>query len=162
MPAASVPGAKLAAEKLRWGKYSAIYQRRLLEGGRSFEAFLVEAGLDWNVVKQEKARKIDEILDQFIKQKHSENKKSSLRLAKHAVLMVQIARPRLRRCLQTAWNSVKAWEEQRPSNFRPPIPIPLLVLWCAELESSHIAVKAQTGSCGTSSAPSCWSDSLAF
>jgi hypothetical protein len=127
MPAAPVPGARLAAEKLRWGKYSAIYQRRLIEGGRSLEAFLHEAGLDWTIIKREKAKRVDEILEQYIKQMHSEDKRSSLRLAKHAVLMVQIARPRLRKSLQTAWNSIKSWEEQRPSNFRPPLPIPLLV-----------------------------------
>lgn len=126
MPATPVPGAGLAAEKLRWGKYSAIYQRRLLEGGRSLEAFLHEAGLDWTIIKREKARRVDEILEQYIRQMHSKDKRSSLRLAKHAVLMVQISRPRLRKSLQTAWNSIKAWEEQRPSSFRPPLPIPLL------------------------------------
>ena len=66
MPATPMPGAGLAAEKLRWGKYSAIYQRRLLEGGRSLEAFLHEAGLDWTIIKREKARRVDEILEQYI------------------------------------------------------------------------------------------------
>ena len=127
MLATPVPGARLAAEKLRGGKYSAIYQRRLLEGGRSLEAFLHEAGLDWTIIKREKAKRVDEILEQYIRQMHSKDKRSSLRLAKHAVLMVQITRPRLRKSLQTAWNSIKSWEEQRPSNFRPPLPIPLLV-----------------------------------
>ena len=74
-----------------------------------------------------KAKKGNGILDQYMRHMHNDNKKSSFRLAKHAVLMVQIARPRLRKCPQTACRSFKPWEEQKPSNFRPPLPGPLLI-----------------------------------
>lgn len=126
MSAACALDVKQATERLRWGRYSSVYQKRLLEGGASLESFLRTAGLDWSFVKVEKAKIIDGVLEEYVKRMHSERKRSSLRVAKHAILIVQILRPRLRKKLQAASNSVRSWEEMQPSSFRPPLPIPIL------------------------------------
>ena len=88
-----------SALKLRWGKYSIAYQRRLLEGGRSLREFFDRKELDWNLVQRGKARVVDEILEQFVREKHADDRRSSLRVAKHGILWVQVIRPRLRHSL---------------------------------------------------------------
>ena len=119
------------ALKLRWGKYSIAYQRRLLEGGRSLHDFLNREDIDLHLLHRGKARVVDEILERFVRDKHSEDKQSSLRVAKHGVLWVQVLRPRLKQSLQSTWNTLKSWEEQKPAGLRPPMPLPLLcVLVC--------------------------------
>lgn len=127
MPALSARFEVLGADRLRWGKYSSAYRGRLSEGGKALQTFLAEAGISWDSFSREKSRVVDELLEQFVKTKHSQRSRSSLRLAKHAVLAVQIIRPRLRHRLQAAWNAIKSWEEQRPSNFRAPVPLTLLM-----------------------------------
>eukprot|EP00438_Fugacium_kawagutii_P014675 Skav232096 [mRNA] locus=scaffold2353:89080:90360:+ [translate_table: standard] len=114
-------------EKLRWDKYSPTYRKRLLEGLRELEGFLSEASLTMELIVKEKSRTVDEVLEQFVRHLHSKSLPSGLRVAKHAVLAVQIMRPRLRKKLQSIWEALKSWEEQKPSSFRPPVPLPLLL-----------------------------------
>ena len=71
----------------------------------------------------------DTVLEKFIDTLHSRKKKqkSALSIGKHAVLFVQIVKPRLRFQLKAVWASLKAWEEQEPSQLRAPIPLPVLL-----------------------------------
>ena len=52
--------------------------------------------------------------------------RACVRVAKHAILYVQAARPRLRKTLKSAWAVLRAWEEHVPGSFRPPLPLTLL------------------------------------
>lgn len=127
MPALPASHGALGVERLRWGKYSPAYRKRLLEGCSAFSTFLAEAGVGLEAVLQQKSSTVDEIMEQFIRTMHDSSKKSSLRVAKHALLTLQILRPRLRRKMQASWNAVKSWEEQQPVSFRAPLPLALLM-----------------------------------
>lgn len=129
MPAARATYASTAVPvggRLRWSRYSQPYQKRLLESWKALGTFLEGYGSTFKLVLESKAKAVDEILEQFIKQKYTEKSRSGLRIAKHAVLLMQIMRPRLKRKLQGSWSAIRSWEEQEPSNYRPPIPVPLL------------------------------------
>lgn len=127
MPVLLARNDALGVEKLRWGKYSLAYKKRLLEGCRRLHEYLLSAGLSWNVILKHKASVVDGIVEQYIRAMHEHSDKSSLRVAKHGLLAVQIMRPRLHRKLQASWNAIKAWEELQPSSFRPPLPLTLLM-----------------------------------
>eukprot|EP00438_Fugacium_kawagutii_P028079 Skav223928 [mRNA] locus=scaffold2593:382825:387213:+ [translate_table: standard] len=122
----SAEPARFASWKLRWNKYSKPYQRRLLEGAETLKQFLHSSGVSGSVLLEGKSKQVDEVLEQFVRAQHASGKKSALRQAKHAVLMIQIMRPRLRRSLQSTWEVLKSWEESQPSSFRAPMPLPLL------------------------------------
>ena len=114
-------------EKLRWGKYSPIYRRRLLEGATALQKFLAGEGIRQDIIREGKSCEIDMVLDPFVHAMHKDEKRSSFSVAKHAVLFVQILRPRPKKRLQSTWSTLKAWEELKPSEFRMPLPLPLLV-----------------------------------
>jgi hypothetical protein len=126
MSAVLEPPLAFDAAKLRWGKYSPAYRKRLLQSGRTLHLYLQHANLSWGLVERAKAKVVDDLLVQFTHELHAMQSKSGLRIAKHAVLLVQVLRPRLRKGLQGAWEAIKSWEEQTPSHFRPPLPLPLL------------------------------------
>ena len=126
MSAVLEPPLAFDAAKLRWGKYSPAYRKRLLQSGRTLHLYLQPANLSWGLVERAKAKVVDDLLVQFTHELHAMQSKSGLRIAKHAVLLVQVLRPRLRKGLQGAWEAIKSWEEQTPSHFRPPLPLPLL------------------------------------
>ena len=73
-----------------------------------------------------KTKVVDSALEQFVKSMRESGITSALRMAKHAILYVQAARPRLRKTLKIAWAVLRAWEEQVPGSFRPPLPLTLL------------------------------------
>lgn len=125
-PRLELKPAKSAGWKLRWSKSSKPYQRRLLEGLSSLNQFLQSAGLGWHVINSGKARDVDDILEQFVRGLRQAGPKSSLRLAKHGVLVIQVMRPRLKKSLQNTWEALKSWEESLPTSFRAPMPLPLL------------------------------------
>ncbi|CAL1166211.1 unnamed protein product [Cladocopium goreaui] len=106
-----------SALKLRWGKYSIAYQRRLLEGGRSLREFFDRKELDWNLVQRGKARVVDEILEQFVREKHADDRRSSLRVAKHGILWVQVIRPRLRHSLPGELLALRAADATLPNSL---------------------------------------------
>ena len=117
---------------LRWNKYSGAYRTRLVEGGRELHRFLHQSGVDPCYISKGKSGSVDELLNLFLREMIRKDSAKSFLLAKHAILFVQICRPRLKGKLQASWSSLKAWEEQRPSSFRAPLPLPLLVaLICA-------------------------------
>ena len=124
-----MPGApsQLGNGKLRWGKYSASYRARLLEAARVLMVFMTDHGHGWELIASGRSREVDAVLEEFIRSMHASGEKSSLRIAKHAILYVQAARPRLKKTLKAAWNAVRTWEEQTPTKFRAPLPLSLLV-----------------------------------
>lgn len=128
--------------KLRWNKYSNAYQKRLVEGTFELEKFLVENGINPKVLTRAKSSVADETLASFVNHMHTLNEKKSLRVAKHAVLFIQICRPRLGKHLQNTWSALRSWEEVQPSRLRAPLPVALLVaLIC---QARDIAWKAES------------------
>lgn len=133
-----------ADSQLQWGKYSPIYRHRLLEGAAKLREHLVENGWEWKDLRSVKARKIDQLLVDFVHRMHKSGEKSSLRVAKHAVLFTQAWRPRLRKALPCTWQALRSWEELKPSKFRAPLPLPLLaVLTCASRHMAFFECEAQ-------------------
>lgn len=118
-------------EKLKWGRYSSAYRKRLLEGCRALRLGLLGGGLTFDVILKEKSSTVDELLEHFARCVRERAEKSRLRIAKHAVLAVQVMRPRLHKRLQLAWSALKSWEEQTSTSFRSPVPLALfLVIVC--------------------------------
>ena len=114
---------------LRLAKYSRAYKQRLLGAFSVLREFLASHGLSTNQFLELPRSQTDVILERFISEMHerSKSKKSSLSVAKHAVLFTQVAKPRLRFQLKATWASIKAWEEQQPSQLRAPLPLPILM-----------------------------------
>lgn len=135
----TVESSRHASWKLRWNKYSKPYQKRLAEGFTALRSFLRTAGIGGELLIKGKSKEVDETLEQFVHAQHAAGLKSSLRTAKHAVLMLQIMRPRLRRTLQNTWEALKSWEESQPSRFRAPLPLALLVamVCCSRLRAAN-------------------------
>lgn len=128
-----------AENRLRWSKYSPAYRHRLLEGATSLRDHLAANGWDWRELRTAKAHLVDQLLVDFVRQQHTRNKKHSLRVSKHAVLFMQAWRPRLRKTLHCTWQTLRAWEEQVPSKFRAPVPLPILAaLVCSARERAFL------------------------
>lgn len=115
--------------RLRLAKYSGPYKKRLLGGFSVLCDFLASHGLSSEQFLRLSKGQTDVLLEKFVSEMHEQakTKKSSLSITKHAVLFTQIARPRLRFQLKATWASLKAWEEQQPSQLRAPMPVPILV-----------------------------------
>ena len=113
--------------KLRWEKYSPAYRARLAEAGFALQKHLSTCGLNPSSLMSQSAETVDEILETFIGRLNADDCSKNLRIAKHALLFVQLCRPRLKKQLQNSWSLIRAWEEQRPGKYRTPLPIPLLV-----------------------------------
>ena len=114
---------------LRLAKYSGPYKQRLLGGFSVLCEFLSSVGLSSKEFLRLSRGQTDVLLEKFVSETHeqSKSKKSSLSIAKHAVLFTQIAKPRLGFQLKATWASLKAWEEQQPSQLRAPMPLPILM-----------------------------------
>lgn len=54
--------------------------------------------------------------------------------------MVEVQRC-VRKSLQGTWQTLKAWEEQQPSSYRPPLPVPLLVAIVCEARRFALSVR---------------------
>ena len=114
----------LDSARLRLAKYSKAYKARLVESG----SVLVEHLHGLSVPAGSK-HQIDNLLEQFVSAMYQRRKRSkrALRIAKHAILFVQVLRPRLRSQLRASWSTIKSWEEQEPSRLRAPMPLPILM-----------------------------------
>ena len=112
---------------LRWSKYSAAYRKRLLESGKLLGIFLYKHNASFRKLSRAKASQVDELASAFVQELHENDPSKMLRMAKHAVLFLQIWQPRLRRNLPETWSHLNSWEELRPAGFRAPLPITLLV-----------------------------------
>ena len=135
--------------KLRWEKYSPAYRARLAEAGLALQKHLSACGLHPSLLMSQSAEAVDEILETFIARLNSNSCSRSLRIAKHALLFVQLCRPRLKKQLQNSWSLIHAWEEQHPGSYRPPLPIPLLV--CMICKARALGLR-----CGSESERELW------
>ena len=115
--------------KLRLSKYSVAYRQRLLEGGTFLQHFLRSKNSSLERVLTANANEVDCWLEAFVNSLYDirATKKGALRIAKHGVLFIQVVKPRFKQKLNASWATIKAWEEQRPSQLRSPLPIVLLV-----------------------------------
>ena len=115
--------------RLRLAKYSRPYKQRLLGGFSVLCEHLAAIGISSEQFLRLPKGQTDVLLERFVSEMHEQakTKKSSLSITKHAVLFIQIARPRLRFQLKATWASLKAWEEQQPSQLRAPMPLPILM-----------------------------------
>ena len=130
-----------ALTRLRWSKYSGPYRDRLLESGSELHRFLKRENLAVDSLMKCSTKQVDEILNLFVAYQHRIDSSKSLRIAKHGVLYAQLCRPGLRHKLQCTWSSLKAWEEQKPSSFRPPLPLALLIaITCKARQLGFISV----------------------
>ena len=59
--------------------------------------------------------------------RHADKRGHLLSLVKHAILGCQHVFPQLRGSLSTTWGNLKVWEEERSSQLRPPLPVPILL-----------------------------------
>jgi hypothetical protein len=136
------------SSKLRLGRYSLAYRKRLIEGAALLQSFLKSHEVAWNVVSKGKASQVDEILDGFVISMHEHKKcgKSALILAKHGVLFCQICRPRLKHQLKQTWASLKAWEEREPTQLRSPLPIAVLLGLVCQARINSKAATSQSES----------------
>ena len=118
--------------RIRLRRYSHVYRSRLVEAGQELCLFLRNLGLQSDSLYSLPTSELDGLLEQFVNLKHAQRRfsKSALRIAKHAVLFVQVLRPRTRHRLKSAWSCLKAWEEVQPSKLRSPLPIGLLIAMC--------------------------------
>ena len=123
---------ELSGARVRLGRYSPAYRRRLLEAGAVLHKFLVDKKLSNQCLLEWSNRKLDSLLESFVSHMHNQKdrKKSSLMVAKHAVLFTQVLRPRARHQLKGTWSFLKAWEESVPSQLRAPLPIGMLIAMC--------------------------------
>ena len=114
---------------LRFGRYSASYRKRLLQGAELVGDFLKKNGLTWKLVLKGQPAEVDILLDNFLSQYHAMHSQQPgrLQLAKHGILFCQVSRPQLRSQLKQSWSTLKAWEEQMPGKLRPPLPIAVMM-----------------------------------
>lgn len=115
--------------KLRLSRYSKAYRQRLVEGATCLGHFCEKRKVLFERLLKGNGQEVDLLLEDFVNSLYDQRatRKSSLRLAKHGVLYIQVLRPRLRHQLKSTWATIKAWEEQQPSQLRSPLPIVLLV-----------------------------------
>ena len=112
--------------KLKWGRFSPAYRKRLMEGALALDAFLRKEGVGWELVEKGEIPMVDDTLEAFVREMHRFGKKSSLRVAKLGVLFMQCVRPRLKRNINSTWTTIRSWEEQKPSGYCAPLPVVLL------------------------------------
>ena len=130
---------KPSPSQLKWSKYSSAYKGRLLEGAKALGRSLTERQLGWDDVFHKEAKEVDRHLEVFVQGLHSTDAKGALRVAKHAVLYVQVVKPRLKKSLQSTWQALRNWEESQPSSFRPPMPLALLAVMLCEARALALA-----------------------
>lgn len=124
-----MPASRVAGIRLRLARFSAPYRQRLTESGASFCGFLREHQISTKTLEKGSAQLLDQLLDEFVNHlhQHRSRRKGILRVAKHAILFVQTVRPDVRGLLKTCWTTVKAWQEQEPSQLRAPMPLVLMM-----------------------------------
>ena len=118
----------MESSRLRLSKYSQAYRSRLLQGGGFLTKFLQKEGTSLRHLLQDKPSKIDTVLERFVSHSHqTDSHGNTLRLSKHAVLLLQVLRPELKHQLRSSWATLRAWEEAIPSQLRTPLPLCVLM-----------------------------------
>lgn len=104
-------------------------------------AFLQVHGLKHEFLTTAKTKQVDGLLEAFVGSLHQSRARGALRIAKHGVLYIQAARPSLKKKLPATWAVLRSWEEQQPSAFRAPLPLPLLAVMV--VEARRMAMECQ-------------------
>lgn len=130
-----------AAVAFRLSRFSRPYRQRLLAGLLDLEVFCSSvAGSSLQYLLSHLLR-ADELLAQYVMYKHNVTGGQKLFLVKHALLCCQHIQPRLKGRMNTAWENLRVWEEQRTSRLRPPLPVPLWLMMVG-LSRGHAKVAA--------------------
>ena len=121
-----------SAVALRLSRFSKPYRQRLLAGLRDLQELCVaEAQCSLTFILSH-IHRADELLAEYVLQKHRTSEGQKLYVVKHALLCCQHIQPRLKgHIISTAWANLKVWEEQRTSRLRPPLPVPLWLMMIA-------------------------------
>ena len=112
----------------RLSRFSKPYRQRLLAGLQDLDGFCREQGPCSLAALLGNLNSADEVLSLYVMQRHSSLKPKQLYVVKHALLCCQHVQPKLKGRINTAWENLRVWEEQRTSSLRPPLPIPLWLL----------------------------------
>lgn len=128
-----------SAVAFRLSRFSKPYHQRLLAGLRDLQEFCVaEAQCSLTFILSH-IHRADELLAEYVLQKHRTSEGQKLYVVKHALLCCQHIQPRLKGHISTAWANLKVWEEQRTSRLRPPLPVPLWLMMIG-LARAHATV----------------------
>ena len=128
MPVASKEPSRLAnSRQLEATRYGQQYRDRLAKAAVLFRRWVV-----WSAILLPKEGEayhqdaiwLDDTLASFVQ--YCYDAKVGYTVAVHAVLFAQVARPRLRKCLSTAWSRLSSWRLERPVQLRVPMPLPIL------------------------------------
>ena len=117
-----------ASVLFRLSRFSDAYRNRLLSGMVDLQQYCEKS---WNVKLELALRNdkvADKILSQYVLTRHAELGQKGLSLVKHALLGCQHVRPSLRHRLAVTWANLKAWEEERQTKLRPPLPVAIWLL----------------------------------
>ena len=128
-----------SAVAFRLSRFSKPYRQRLLAGLRDLQEFCIaEAQCSLTFILSH-IHRADELLAEYVLQKHRTSEGQKLYVVKHALLSCQHMQPRLKGHISTAWANLKVWEEQRTSRLRPPLPVPLWLMMIG-LARAHATV----------------------
>ena len=127
------------------------YRKRLCDALAIFSAFCASSGIPWQSYRED-GRRMEVALITFIQ--HCCDKKLSLSLARHSILAVQKRFRSLKGRLRRAWDSIAAWQLQRPVKSRPPMGKPVMeaifsvaMLFAFELRPGQRAYWVSFGLC---------------
>ena len=123
----------------RLSRFSKPYRQRLLAGLRDLEDYCSTVAKCSLVFLLSHVLRADELLSQYVLHKHGTTENRKLYVVKHALLCCQHIQPRLKGRVNTAWENLRVWEEQRSSKLRPPLPVPLWLMLVG-LARGHEAV----------------------
>jgi hypothetical protein len=128
MPVASKVLSPLAnSRQLEATRYGQQYRDRLAKAAVLFRRWVVWSALFLPLggdAYDQDAVWVDDTLASFVQ--YCYDAKVAYTVAVHAVLYAQVARPRLRKCLSTAWSRLSSWRLERPVRLRVPMPLPIL------------------------------------
>lgn len=129
-----------SAAAFRLSRFSRPYRQRLLAGLRDLEQFCSQVIHCTLAFLLSHLLRADELLAQYVIYRHTTTEGAKLYVVKHALLCCQHIQPRLKGRINTAWENLRVWEEQRVSRLRPPLPVPLWVMMIG-LARAHAAVE---------------------
>lgn len=121
-------GIYTSSAAFRLSRFSRPYRQRLLAGLQDLESFCHGQGPCSLAALLRNLNIADEVLSLYVMQRHVDPEKKQLYVVKHALLCCQHVQPKLKGRINTAWENLRVWEEQRTSSLRPPLPIPLWLL----------------------------------
>eukprot|EP00438_Fugacium_kawagutii_P011383 Skav218990 [mRNA] locus=scaffold169:151238:155473:+ [translate_table: standard] len=129
-----------ASAAFRLSRFSKQYRHRLFRGLRDLEEYLSQRRDGSLSSLLSDTGRAEEHLAQYVLCRHEQTEGASLLIVKHALLCCQHVQPRLKGRIQTAWENLRVWEEQRVCRLRPPLPVPLW-LFLVGLARAHSVVE---------------------